>query len=216
MANDKNKANDNLKAPSKPEYDFADFLPAGFDKEGLQDTGGLTPMYSTKEAFEQSWAPVGGMIDRIVRLPPVLKGKEWFVPHAALIRDIVKPTKGLHGTKDNREVVDIAVGGEILIPITGNLETNKELIRALNDTESVHFGIFMVAGQQKVNNQITPMWVWKVQIHDRKTPRKGEYAAPFSELARLVALPTGQFYDIETGEVFERGQIGKGAPQLTA
>lgn len=179
MANEKNNK------PATNELDLAAFLSGveGFSADDFKITGGLTPIYGAKEAFENKLAPVIGWIDRLLVLPEVQQGKNpdgsprVFEPHMILVREIQKATMGLQGSKDAKKLVDVAAGSDILVPITGNVETNRELIQALMDRKNKYMGVFACVGQQRVNNQVTPMWVWKILVAtDKPSPRQGAYA----------------------------------------
>lgn len=197
------------------EVNFADFLPAGLSADELTLTGGLTPTYSPKEAFENRYAPVGGWIDRLQKLAPVKQGGgKVYEPLVLLVRDISRPTKGVLGPKTDRKVVDVPAGKDILIPITGNISTNRELIQAMADTEHVYFAIFQVVGQMPVDSGPSDMWVWKIMLHPQKKARTGVYSLPLAPNTRhrLGMTVDGTLYDSATGEVVERPIVaGNGA-----
>ena len=198
-------------ALSSDDEDLLQYLPEGMDLKDLHKTGGLTPTYSPKHALDGAFPRVAGYIDRIMVLPTMAQGKDdEFTPVMILLRELVKPTKATVGRDDDRQVVDVEAGKDILIPLTGNLKNNKELINALADQSKVYFCVAKVVGQQKVNNQPSKMWVWDLRICDKSQakPREGIYALPAANAQQLGVTATGASFDLQTGEVVKSAPAG--------
>lgn len=212
------KAMGNAGEVGSERFDYSQYLPEGLDAKGLRATGGLTPIYAPDDALEKGFPPACGYLDRIEVLPFVNQGKEkdgspkGFYPMMVRVC-CTRPTKGVVGKGENRKSVDIAVGEDVLIPITGNLKTNKTLLASSTDPKVHFFGIFRVTGTLKVNNQPSDMYTWDVMIHEKSKIREGRYALPQSESAmnHLAETSTGEVYNTKTGEVVERAPVAQAA-----
>jgi hypothetical protein len=214
------KDNDKVKAAAG---NAADWLSDLFGQDGADfvKTGELTPMYTPEGAFENKWPAVGGKLDRVIFLPKIMQTDGIFEPVNLLIDDLVAATKGMKGAKQLRTECDVAKGGRILIPVTGQLRVNRELIVAALDPDYVYRCAFRVTGREKVNNQPSKMFTWDVYVDFKnRTPRKGTpYALPqhaiYDQQERqfVQVAPGGNNgvpYDPETGEIIERGAIAGG------
>lgn len=220
MASAKDKNKEVVAAPDF--FNYSDYLPAGVTKDDGRTIGGFTPIYAPDTAWEEKFPPAGGYLCHFQILPAVKKGKDIYIPK--MIKLIVKnakglPTKGVRGKGDGKEVVDVPVDNALLIPLTGNLLNNEELLDAVADPNNVHYALFYIRGQVDTG-QITPMWDWHVQLFDKLTiKREGEYALPIdgSRIDRVLTegktpgnaegrtvtgqTVTGQAYNTQTGEV---------------
>lgn len=155
------------------DFDWSKALPEGFDVKGFEKTGGLAPIYSPKEAHENGFEPLIGYAVRTQLLPPIQQGKETFIPEMIMVRAI-RPTKAVTGKRrDGQEIVDVNVGDYVMVPITGNIGTNERLLAACDDPNEVSLVGFRVTGTRQVNDMPSPMWVWEMMVHQKKTLRKG-------------------------------------------
>jgi len=208
--NDKTKAT----AADTNDFDFAAFMPEGYDAGDLRVIGGLTPIYSPEDAFEGGFPPVVGLMDRIEILPEVKVGKEMFIPRCIRVQCLTA-TKATTGKKGERKSVDIAAGEDVLIPITGNLSNNKTLLAACVDAKHVYLVVARVRGQVDVG-QISPMWDWDVRLHPKSQERKGRFLLPqnASRIEVLGTTSSGDIYDAD-GVVKER-IVGANTAQAAA
>lgn len=199
------KNKDTAVTPPAGDFDYSAFMPEGMSTKDLRATGGLTPIYAPEEALDNGFPPCGGWLDRFEILPEVKVGKEIYIPK--MIRVVcTNDTKGVQGTKDVREVTKVEKGKDVLIPLTGNLSNNKDLLLAVSDPNNVHWAIFRVRGT-KETGQITPMWDWDVQLHSATKKRDGRFAIPLGgtriDAPSLTQAPNGETYNKVTGEVVE-------------
>ena len=233
MANDKKKT----EASNPSENDWTkELLPEGYDAKDVIETGLLTPMYLPKEAYGEKFPPVAGILDRVTILDAqtsvAAKGSDekWF-PMNVLVRELKFATKGCRGNYEKRQIVDVAEGGEILVPITGQITVNRELTAAIQDVASLYWFMARVTGFEKVNSG-NEMARWDIRILKLKESRASKgarYALPpwyvlstvrgdmatsirnaepcgvlgDADLIKRIALtPDGkQLYDASSGEV---------------
>jgi hypothetical protein len=139
MADDKKtkKADVQQNLPANgPVVDLSAFMPQGYSADDLRIIGGLTPIYAPEAVAEGRFPPCAGFLDRIEVLPDVVQKARIYVP--VMIRVVAShPTKGILGKKETLEIVDVAEGEEILVPITGNLRTNKVLLGSVPGGRSI-------------------------------------------------------------------------------
>lgn len=155
-------------------FDWAAFLPKDYKAEDLKQIGSLTPIYIPEMALEQGWNPVFGDIADIEYLPTQRAGKEdaWT---PKMLRVVLRAaTKAMSGTKDDRQVVDLEPGQDILVPVTGALEANKELLIRAVDPKHVTTAGFRVKGTKDVG-RASPMHDWEVMVHPVLSARTGRF-----------------------------------------
>jgi hypothetical protein len=147
-------------------FNPADYLPKGHDADKLKKTGGLTPMYKPDAAVQHGFPPAAGWINRIEVLPTQAVGtKDEFTPICIYLCDLEKPTKGVTGKEPNSKIVDREAGDDLMVPVTGNLTNNKQLIQALTDLKHRYFAIFHCTGEKvKLAGRPSPMNVVDVYI----------------------------------------------------
>jgi hypothetical protein len=217
MASAKNQTKAADAAPDFFNYD--DYLPAGIKSDDGRNIGGFTPIYSPEDAWadgdKASQFPiVAGWLCYFEILPEKKRGKETFIPK--MIKVIVEAaTKGMSGTGDAKLAVDVPKGKAVMIPLTGNLLYNQELLDAVADEKNVHFATFRLIGQVDTGMP-SPMWHWEVRLYDKATKiRSSDYALPAagSRIDRVLSegkvppgaqigrTADGQTYDRATGEV---------------
>lgn len=188
-------------------FDYSQYVPEGMSAKDLSIVeSSLVPIYSAQEAFENNWAPACGWLDRFVVLPEQRKGtKDAFIPKAIkLVLEV--PTKGLKGTKDEREECDVAKGEELLVMINGQMLQNKELLAAVADEKNIYYAVFRIKGTKDVDRP-SEIWDYEVMIaksHPKK--REGRFAIPIGGTKIDLILgeaqtSTGQVYDSKTGEL---------------
>jgi hypothetical protein len=213
------KKTDAIVNASDKNFDFSAFMPEGWKADDLRAIGGLTPIYAPEAALEEKFPPVAGWLDRIELLPEVTQGKDkatgqvrTYVPIMIRVQTTA-PTKGIMGKGDALQIVDVAAGDDILVPVTGNLRANKVLLGAVPGArprrelppavapDKVYFAILRVTGQQTVENG--DMWVWDTRLHPKTIERSGRYALPEGPLGELPQTASGHHYDPKTGEIKE-------------
>lgn len=187
-------------------------LPPELKAKDLSRTGELTPIFNFKLAHEKKLV-VAGRLHIIETLP--IEGAE--KPRLVLkVRDLTAPTIGTQGPKSDQRQVEIPKGGEILVPVSGNLANNKDLIDAIMDVDHVYFGVFAVTGTMPRKGK-NDMWVVDCRIAlQERMKRTDKYLLPVS-YARALArgdvatalkgefpaetTADGSVYDSQTGEV---------------
>ena len=203
---DKNK---NAPPASGTDFDWSKYQLDGFSDSDFEAIGGLAPIYAPKMAFENNFPPLIGYAVRTQFLPEVQMGKEVFIPKMLMIC-VQVPTKGVTGKRrDGQEIVDVKKGDFVLVPVTGNLETNERLLAAADHPDTVSVVRMRVKGQRQVNDMPSPMWDWDVQIApNKRLNRRGtEYQLLLESNERPTRELTdgrtasGAQYDRQTGEV---------------
>lgn len=191
-------------------------LPEGFDVNEFQETGGLTPIYSQKDAFENRFPPIVGFMKCIEALPVQYANTDnEFTP--IMIRFVLTaPTKAIVGKDDKREIVDVGVGGEVLLPVTGNLRVNGKVIAAANNPTHYFLAQAIVTGQTKLKAP-TPMWDMNVKLHPKASLREG---TPFARMttggSAMLETADGSLYNVATGEIVSNGPARALPPQASA
>jgi hypothetical protein len=195
--------------PKATEFDYSSFVPEGMSVKDLTVVeSSLTPIYGAQEAFDNNWPPVCGWTNCFVVLPEQRQGTTTaFIPKA--IKIVTEfPTKGIRGTKDEREVCDVEKGKEILLMLSGQLLQNKELLAAVADEKNSYFVIARIRGSKDIG-QPQDMWDWEVLVN-KKQPRKreGQFLLPIGGSRLDLVLgqehgqtSTGAVYDSKTGEL---------------
>ena len=186
MANSKKT---NTPASAVPAIDLAAFLPEGMDNEELVDTGGLRPIVQADTMMEH---PVAGWLIAVLDMPP----REDKSPWRAILVETTGATRAKVGEDTN---VPVEAGCEVLIPLSGNLANNSQLLDALADDASMSWGIFQTQGQVNVGKP-SPMWDIKVRLHPKPKARTGKYLrhtveAQFAASRRPTQLGRGEVQD---------------------
>ena len=182
----------------------ASILPEGFSAAEFQVTGQLTPIYAAKDAYESRWPKLIGFMKGIEQLPTVGEGATAYTPMMIRFK-VIAATKAIQGSGDKQETVDIPVGGEVLLPISGNLKNNAKILSAANNPNEYFLCQVVAVGQVKTGKP-SPMWELNVQLHPKGQRRAG------TEFALMVAAPTallqtadGSVYDPATGQIVSNG-----------
>lgn len=134
----------------------------GVTENDVTELVGLTPIYNPQTALEQKWPALVGYADRIELLPVQRAGsKDEWTP--ILVRFIAtQATKAVTGAKNERRVIDIAPGDEVMLPISGSLGVNSKLEHAAADTAKAHKMIIVVTGQSPTTKG-NDMWLFHVE-----------------------------------------------------
>lgn len=214
------EAEERSAAPTVDEFDYTSFFKdAGlkYTEEDLRDVGGLMPIYASEHAAEENWPPLFGLMlgIRNIHVDKTTKteeeGKRLFIVVEAEVA-----TKGLQGTGDDREVVDIEPGQRILMPVTGAVKNLDEVLTNAMDDEQVHRCLFRVTGERIKMKKPgrTPMWEVKTKMVDDPIPRRGRYAFHAADNAALPSssngvpsLPRGQIVN-SRGEINNSSLVG--------
>lgn len=152
-------------------------LPADVDITKIQEVGGLTPIWSPQEAWEEKFPPVIGWADRVEKLPPVQMGRDLFIPRLVRVH-LTAPTKGVIGKRGARTVVELKAGDDILVPLTGNLENSRKLMAAVKDPRYVTIVGIKLTGQIPTG-QPSEMWTFSVGLTAHRILREGtRYVLP--------------------------------------
>jgi hypothetical protein len=158
----------------------AAYMPKGFREEDFKDVGGLTPIYKPKNAYaggdaSKKWAPVLGWIVNMEVLPTIERDDgDWTPLQARMI--LCSPNKGVRGPRTKEDILDVAPGESILVPLSGSLLYNRPFMVALFDPKNVHLARLTVTGQQAM--ELGDMWTWRVQKNDQTRERAGVFAVP--------------------------------------
>lgn len=159
------KKNKNVAEDPKPkQLNLAGLLPEGFEESDFAATGGLRPIVGPELLME---APVVGWIVSRIEMPPREDGSKW----DAFIVQLTGPCKAI----SDGDVIDMAKGDEVIIPISGALKNNREMTMAAMSPTQVFLGIFSVLGQKDVGRP-SPMWVFDCRLHKKTIPRVGTFA----------------------------------------
>jgi hypothetical protein len=192
---------------NEKDFDWSAFIPKEHKATDLRAIGGLTPIYVPEEALGQKFPPVYGKMDRIEYLPTQRVGqKDEWTPAVIRVNCLV-PTKAMAGTKEDRVLVDVAAGEDVLIPITGNLKNNKTLLISAVDAGFVHIAGFRVKGQKDIGRAAgQEMWDWEVMLLTNPAPeaRAGRFLLAQTVTvgpSALLQTSSGVPYDGKTGEV---------------
>lgn len=163
---------------SKDIFDYSQYLPAGYDAKDLKSIGGLTPIYAAELALAQNWAPAVGWMDRItvIDMDADEKDLKQRFREFIIMQSTVK-TKGIRGKRDDREIIDVMPGDDILVPMSGNIKNISVLRAALADNDKVYLGVFRVTGTKNTGRP-TDMWTIESFIHPKHAPREGRFALP--------------------------------------
>lgn len=185
--------------------DWNAILPQGVSKEDLRKTGALTPIYSPGEAFAGKWKAIMVYLVGIETLPTQNVGTPFeFTPQ--MIRAVLRTAgKGMQGVGESKAAVDLVPGDDILIPITGSLKVNREIMLAATDPVRLFTAGFAVIRQEKVNEAPSPMWVWEAPIVGQFEERKGRYLQMGQPVQILGKTGDGTVYNKSTGEVGSAG-----------
>lgn len=220
---------DKKKMPAAiPAVNLADLAPAGYEDQvaDAHRTGLLTPLYLPKFAALKSpegvaregFPMVLGWLDRVHVMPEQSRGKDdddaW-VPFNLLVRDLKMPTKGIRrneiGELTEKSIVPVAAGGKILIPISGQLKVNQDILDCLLDIDYCYWIVVQCIGYRKVDPRKNAMADWEVSfLRDSKKQilkkkREGEFLLPDYY---KVAIQNGDFAaSIAVGELV--GSLGE-------
>lgn len=189
------KTDSNLK-----KIDWSKYLPKDVDKSDLKKTGGLKPAYYPDEALTQGWDPIVVRLVGIKRLPEQRQGRRIWTPQ--LFHGVLRtPAKAMAGIRDDRKVVDLKPGDDILIPITGSLKIDSDLIEAARHPTRLYTACFAVVGQDTISvpdvDDPNPMFIWDARLVGSYEKREGRY-----EQMGITGAETasGTRYDPSTGE----------------
>lgn len=185
-----NPARTAAQAANVREFTAADlkaFLPAGFEAADFDVVGGLRPIVSPDILFEGQ-QPLVGFIVALLDMPPREDKSEW--------RALLVETTGNVSAKVGEDTVVIPAGKEILLPLSGSLKNNPDLLNAACDGSRVFLGIFSVKGQVDTGKQ-TPMWDFEVQLHKKTIARTGKYSLHQHNSVGTIApqIPAGGMTD---------------------
>jgi hypothetical protein len=142
------------------------FLPKGFDAKDFDVVGGLRPI-CPPESMTDPEQPTAGFVVSLLDMPDRKDGSKW----SAFLVELT----GNASCKVGDDIVVIPAGKEVLIPMSGKLKTNADLVSAAWDENLVYLGIFRVLGQVDVGKE-NPMWDFEVALHKQTIPRTGKYA----------------------------------------
>lgn len=167
--------------PAKKAFDYAAFFAENglkYTEKDLVDVGGLTPIYSFENAYEEDWPPVFGLlVNRIeieVDKANAIDNQRW---RWFYVIEAEAPTKALSGTGDDRETIDIEPGDYILMPESGALKNRDRLKMAASDPDEVYRVFFRVEGGPVDLGKPgrNPMWPVESKLVGDSIPRKGRY-----------------------------------------
>lgn len=154
-----------VQAPSN-DLDLSKYVPDGFDLSDFDVVGGLRPVCPPEVNQDN---PVTGWIVALLDMPKRKSdGSEW----RAILVQLTRPAKAKAGD----DVVDVEAGKEILIPLSGSLKNNADLLNAAVDARKVTMGMFVVTGTMDIGKP-SDMWVYEVRLALKKQiAREGAFA----------------------------------------
>ena len=162
-------------------YNLKDLLPEGYTEKDVILTGQLLPQFLGKEHLDRGKAKgvkiedlpiVCGVLDRAEVLPiQERKNQKDFSPFSLIVRELKVPSVGFRGAKDKRETVEINASDSILFPLSGQQTVNKDLFKALRDTEYLYWFTAEVIGEKQTDPSLNPMVDYRVRIIKTKEKR---------------------------------------------
>lgn len=191
MAKDKNQKTTAAKAGEVEQfdkkYDLAKFLPEGFSLDDFESVGGLRPLCPPEINAE---TPIVGIPYALLDMPPRKSDNS---PWQGILVSLLSTAQAQ--TNDG-ELVTIEPGDDVIIPVSGALKNNQDLLSAVVDPFKVTPAIFEVTGQQDTGKP-SKMWVYEVQLAFKKQrSRQGAMALYHKPAEVLVPAPArGQVVD---------------------
>lgn len=147
------------------EINLKAFLPEGFSEKDFDIVGGLRPICSPESMLDPD-SPVVGWVVALLDMPNREDGSEW--------RALLVELTGNATAKVGDDIVVIPAGKEVLIPVSGALKNNPELLNAAFDATRVFLGIFRIIGQVDTGKP-SKMWEYEVALHKKTIARVGKY-----------------------------------------
>jgi hypothetical protein len=168
------------------EIDIKKFLPEGFDLSDFESVGGLRPICPPELNGE---TPVIGIPYALLDMPPRKSDKSAW---QGILVHLLSTAQAQAGD----EIVTVEKGKDIIIPVSGSLKANGDLLAAVVNTHKVTPAIFHVTGQMEVGKP-SPMWVYDVKLAFKKqVPREGAFALYHRSAPVLTPAET-----VQRGEV---------------
>jgi hypothetical protein len=195
MAKDTNKQDKAAKAATtakgneaehfEKKYDLAQFLPAGFSLDDFEKVGGLRPICPPEINAE---TPIVGYVFALLPMPKrKADNSDWDGLLVKLLS--TAQAKTVEG-----EIVTIEAGRDVIIPVSGALKNNQDLISAAVDPFLVTPAIFEVVGQLDTGKE-SKMWMYEVQLAFKKQVKRTGAFALYHKPAEVSSQPRGQVVD---------------------
>lgn len=161
------------------EIDLSKFLPEGFSLDDFESVGGLRPICPPELNAE---TPVIGWVVALLDMPPRKSDNS---PWQGLLINLVSTAQAQAGD----EIITVEAGKDIIIPVSGALKANSDLLSAAVNSHKVTCGIFHVTGQMDVGKP-SPMWTYDVRLAFKKQKaREGAAALYHRSPPALVSAP---------------------------
>jgi len=158
------KTNTAATAPKVEKFDMRAFLPEGFSESDFDVIGGLRPICQPETMMKY---PVCGYVVALLDMPQRKDKSDW----RALLIHLTGATKA----KAGEDIVEVAAGEEVLVPINGNLKNNPDLLNAACDPRNVYIAWLQCVGQLDVG-KASDMWNFEVKLSRKSIQRQGRYA----------------------------------------
>ena len=196
-----NGAKDESKPAMVGKYNLKDLLPEGYTEKDVILTGQLLPQFLGKEILDRGKAKgvkiedlpiLCGLIDRIEVLPiQERKNQKDFSPFSVIVRELKVPSVGYRGAKDKREEVVLEANASGLFPISGQQTVNKDLLKALRDTEYLYWFSAEVIGEKQTDPSLNPMVDYRVRVMKTNVKRTDRGAAWALDAWYMACLTSG-------------------------
>lgn len=183
MAKPQDKNSSTEPTNSADDFDWSKFAGEGVSIDDLAEARGLTPIYAAEKAYEGKWDPVTGYgID--VLLLDMVEGED---ARPFILLETDRPTKSVTGNRlTGHKEIDVRAGELVLVPLSGNLQSNRDLILAIKNANKMTWMGFRVTGKQQVNKQPSAMWTFQVMLNKKKQRvREGAYLLASAVPAQL-------------------------------
>ena len=178
---------------SAKDFKLGASLPEGFSDDEFETIGSLRPICQPESMMDH---PVGGELIALLDMPPRKDKSQW----KAFLIHLLAPTMARAG----EDLVEVSAGEKVLVPVSGSLKTNTELLGAACDPHRIWIVKIQCVGQIDVGKQ-SDMWSFDVKRSKKTLPRTGEYAlSNFQPAGMLNPTANGEVQQLGKGDITDR------------